>query len=41
MVRSITGFEFDAVAAGMARPVAFARVTVTGKTTTTKTKTVG
>lgn len=41
MVRSITGFTFDTVGAGSSRPVVFARVTVTGKTTTTKTKTVG
>lgn len=41
MVRSITGFTFDAAGAGMARMAVFARVTVSGKTTTTKTKTVG
>jgi len=42
MVRPITGFEKDAVvAAGIVRAAAFARVTVTGKTTTTKAKTVG
>ena len=41
MVRSITGFAFDAVGTGSSRPIAVARVIVTGKTTTTKTKTVG
>ena len=41
MVRSITGFEFDAAGAEIARVVACARITVTGKTTTTKAKTVG
>ncbi len=41
MDRSFTGFAYQAVGAGMAPKVVFARISVTGTTTTTKAKTVG
>ncbi|WP_316975709.1 hypothetical protein [Shumkonia mesophila] len=42
MDRSFTGFAHKAIGAGMAPKAAFARISVTGTTTTTtKAKTVG
>ena len=41
MDRSFTGLAYEAFEAGMAPKAAFARIPVTGTTTTTKAKTVG